>query len=149
MAIPTDMALYQKVKKEADAKFLAPTSAYKSAWIVREYKKRGGLYATAAATVATAAAAAAATQSQKTPITRLTRLTGLTRWFDEKWVDLNRGNKPCGRTVTTTKGVYPLCRPSVRVTAQTPKLASELPPSAIKKANAAKQKVKQTKHVRF
>jgi hypothetical protein len=37
---PTNKKLYDQVKKEADAKFLAPTSVYKSAWIIREYKKK-------------------------------------------------------------------------------------------------------------
>ena len=31
--------IYIEVKKEADAKFNSPTGIYKSAWIVREYKK--------------------------------------------------------------------------------------------------------------
>lgn len=44
-SIPTNPLLYATVKKEADAKFDKP-SAYKSAWIVREYKRRGGTYET-------------------------------------------------------------------------------------------------------
>ena len=43
MAEPTNKKLYDKVKQEADKKFAKP-SAYKSAWIVREYKKQGGKY---------------------------------------------------------------------------------------------------------
>jgi hypothetical protein len=34
--------IYKQVKREADRKFKEPTSAYKSMWISREYKKRGG-----------------------------------------------------------------------------------------------------------
>jgi hypothetical protein len=125
--IPSDTGLYKRVKGEADAKFLAPTSIYKSAWIVGTYKKRGGTF------------------DDKADPNR-----GLTRWFKEKWVDLNRGsNAPCGRPKATLKGSYPLCRPSVRVTPQTPKLPAELGAKSIKKAKAEKQKVKHASHIRF
>jgi hypothetical protein len=43
-AIPTDAALYARVKAEAKAKFDVYPSAYANAWLVREYKKRGGGY---------------------------------------------------------------------------------------------------------
>jgi hypothetical protein len=43
-AIPTDAALYARVKAEAKAKFDVYPSAYANAWLVREYKKRGGSY---------------------------------------------------------------------------------------------------------
>jgi len=42
---PTNQELYKKVKSDAKRKFEADyPSAYASAWIVREYKKRGGKY---------------------------------------------------------------------------------------------------------
>lgn len=47
--IPTDKALYARVKAEAKRKFARFPSAYASGWIVREYKKRGGKYRTSAA----------------------------------------------------------------------------------------------------
>lgn len=129
--IPSDKSLYSIVKKEADKKFLASTSIYKSAWIVRTYKGRGGKF-----------------DDKPDPA------KGLKRWFKEKWIDLNRvteTNKapPCGRSVATTKGTYPLCRPSVRVSDKTPKLSSELGVQSIQKAKYEKQKVKHKKHVRF
>lgn len=118
---PQDKRLYAKVKKEADAKFLAPTSVYKSAWIVREYKKRGGTY-----------------NSSKPDPNK-----GLTRWFKEKWVDLNRrSNEPCGRKKATADGTYPLCRPTVKVTDQTPRLKQTLSKKEIEAANKKKQKIK-------
>lgn len=43
-AIPTDPELYAKVKAEAKKKFDVYPSAYANAWLVREYKKRGGGY---------------------------------------------------------------------------------------------------------
>jgi len=44
--VPTDPALYARVKAEAKAKFDVYPSAYANAWLVREYKKRGGGYRT-------------------------------------------------------------------------------------------------------
>ena len=46
-AIPDNVknkALYSRVKSAAKKKFDVFPSAYASAWIVREYKKRGGTY---------------------------------------------------------------------------------------------------------
>ena len=42
---PTNKALYSRVKAEAKRKFDVYPSAYANAWLVREYKKRGGGYA--------------------------------------------------------------------------------------------------------
>ena len=42
--VPTNPALYARVKAEAKAKFDVYPSAYANAWLVREYKKRGGRY---------------------------------------------------------------------------------------------------------
>jgi hypothetical protein len=47
--IPTNKALYSKVKAEAKAKFAVYPSAYANGWLVREYKKRGGKYRTSKA----------------------------------------------------------------------------------------------------
>jgi hypothetical protein len=41
---PTDPDLYARVKAEAKKKFNVYPSAYANAWLVREYKKRGGGY---------------------------------------------------------------------------------------------------------
>lgn len=125
---PLDLKLYAKVKAEADKKFLAPTSAYKSGWIVKTYKDRGGAYA---------------------PAPQKTKSTGLTRWFAEKWVDINRPGEPCGRTKATTHGTYPLCRPSIKITDKTPKLPTELTTQQIRRANEEKQRVKQRKHISY
>ena len=43
-SIPTNKALYAKVKAEAKRKFDVYPSAYANAWLVRTYKKRGGGY---------------------------------------------------------------------------------------------------------
>ena len=42
--VPTDKALYARVKAEAKKKFKVYPSAYANAWLVRTYKKRGGRY---------------------------------------------------------------------------------------------------------
>ena len=41
---PTNKALYSRVKAAAKRKFAVYPSAYANAWLVREYKKRGGTY---------------------------------------------------------------------------------------------------------
>ena len=41
---PKNPALYSRVKSEAKKKFKVYPSAYANAWLVREYKKRGGKY---------------------------------------------------------------------------------------------------------
>lgn len=126
---PLDKPLYDAVKRDADLKFLAPTSVYKSAWIVREYKKRGGKYST------------------DVPASS----TGLQRWFREKWVDVNRKNEPCGRASSDPKQktAYPLCRPTIRVTKETPVTLSELSKTQIRSAQQQKANVKEKGRVRF
>ncbi len=42
---PNNPKLYARVKAEGKRKFKSWPSAYGSAWLVREYKKRGGTYA--------------------------------------------------------------------------------------------------------
>lgn len=42
---PKNKALYSRVKAEAKRKFDVWPSAYASAWLTKEYKKRGGKYA--------------------------------------------------------------------------------------------------------
>ena len=72
MTEPKNKQLYSKVKAEADEVFKKP-SAYKSGWIVREYKKRGGKYL----------------GSKKQD--------GLTRWFKEEWDDIGGKDYPAYR----------------------------------------------------
>ena len=44
--VPTNKALYSRVKSEAKKKFDVYPSAYANAWLVKTYKKRGGNYKT-------------------------------------------------------------------------------------------------------
>ena len=63
MPKPINIELYEQVKKDADEIYKKP-SAYKSGWIVKEYKKRGGTYL-----------------NDNKP-------KNLKRWFKEKWVSI-------------------------------------------------------------
>lgn len=42
--VPTNSKLYARVKAATKRKFAVYPSAYANAWLVREYKKRGGRY---------------------------------------------------------------------------------------------------------
>ncbi len=48
----------------------------------------------------------------------------LKRWFREKWVDVRTG-KPCGRRKGEKRGT-PYCRPSKRISSETPKTSGEM-----------------------
>ena len=138
-----DKKLYSSVKKMADKKFLSKTGVYKSSWIVKEYKKRGGKF-----------------KGSKPSFS-----TGLQRWYREKWIDLNRpirtsggkviGYKSCGRKSAKpsktykSKDKYPLCRPSRRISLKTPKTYREISKKKISIAKKKKSKVKGSKNIRF
>jgi len=65
----------------------------------------------------------------------------LKRWFKEDWVDVRSG-KPCGRKKGESRGT-PYCRPSKRVSSETPVTASELTPSQKRKRIAQKKRLGQ------
>ena len=60
----------------------------------------------------------------------------LRRWFDEKWVDVKTG-KPCGRQKGESRG-YPACRPSKRVSSETPKTTKEMTSGETRRFKASK-----------
>ena len=62
---------------------------------------------------------------------------GLDRWFAEKWVDVKTG-KDCGRQEGEKSAGYPACRPSKRVSSETPKTSSEMSSSEKAKFKASK-----------
>jgi len=67
---PNNKALYAKVKREADEKYKTH-GAYKSGWIVKTYKARGGTYS-----------------GKKTT-------KGLSAWFKESWKNIaSKGQYP-------------------------------------------------------
>lgn len=136
-AVPVNKVLYDRVTKQATSIFNSSRGIYRSAWIVKEYKRLGGTYT-------------GKHPSVKDP--------GLKRWFKEKWIDLNRpiygkskeiiGYEPCGRS-DATKGDYPLCRPMNRVTKKTPKTVSELSKASIASAKVAKKRVQSKANIKF
>lgn len=122
-------SIYKKVKKEADDKFKSKTGIYKSAWIVREYRKRGGIF-----------------KGNKP------KNTGLKRWFKEEWIRVdpktgktmmkNGKRVPCGRSDTEMdkKVKKGLCRPYKRVNKKTPKTVKELGVKEMKRRANKKKK---------
>lgn len=67
--------------------------------------------------------------------------TSLKRWQAEKWVDTRTG-RPCG-----AGGKNEYCRPSKRVSSQTPKTKSEISPSKLASKKAEKSRVGMGKRV--
>ena len=130
--LPKNKKLYSEVKAEAKKKFKTWPSAYGSAWLVKEYKKRGGTYSG-----------------------KKSASVGISRWMKEKWINVCKLPKKvsCGRpklSIQSWKRKYPYCRPSVRVSPKTPVLASKLSKSQIKKNCALKRKspLKKIKSIR-
>jgi hypothetical protein len=123
---PTNKNLYNKVKAEAKRKFKAWPSAYGSAWLVKEYKRRGGKYSG-----------------------KKSKSSGISRWMEEKWINICKLPKKvsCGRTKLSKnwKKNYPVCRPSKRVNSSTPLLASQLDKSKIKKICSKKRRSPKTR----
>jgi GH24 family phage-related lysozyme (muramidase) len=69
----------------------------------------------------------------------------LRRWFKEKWVDVSKKDKsgkhpPCGRSESKEKG-YPKCRPSVRVSSETPETSDEMTDDEKKAATSQKRRI--------
>lgn len=90
--------LYKKSKSIANEKYGDKTSAYKSMFIVKNYKDMGGTYK--------------GTKSKS---------KGTTKWIQEKWVNVNaylNGNKvvKCGETAKNRHA----CRPTHKVDSKTP-----------------------------
>jgi hypothetical protein len=98
---PTDMKLYEKVKKDAD-KVYKRDGLYKSAYIQKKYQELGGTYTG---------------KKPKNP--------PITQWFNEKWVDvsawLKGKNVPCGSSKE-----FDGCRPLIRINDKTPITLPEL-----------------------
>lgn len=81
---PLDIALYAKVKAEADQRF-EKHGAFKSGWVVKTYKERGGKYS-----------------GTKTK-------GGLSAWFKEKWSNVaGKGQKPVLRPTVRVSKKTPL-----------------------------------------
>ena len=104
MPTPNNKKLYEEVKMLAD-KIYKKSSAYKSGYIVKTYKKLGGTYS-----------------DDDKP-------KNLKRWFKEGWKDIGGLS-------------YPVYRPSIKVSKNTPLTPNEILPSNLKKQIVLKQRIK-------
>ena len=71
----------------------------------------------------------------------------LKRWFKERWVDISRKDDsgkhpPCGRS-DSDEGAYPKCRPSEKVTEETPRTSKTLSKKEKRKAVSIKRRIEQ------
>jgi len=133
MSKPLDLNLYNKVKEMANKVFKSPTGIYRSMWISRKYTELGGLY--------------------DKPKSK----SKVDRWLNEKWVDLNQpiirdkqivGYRKCG-TPNKQNNLYPLCRPSKRITKESPEAYQTIEKKIIDKANKLKQILKNKGNTKF
>ena len=120
-SVPVNLGLYNRIKSDVKRKVKRWPSAYASGQLVRIYKQKGGKY-------------------------RCSSFGSLDRWFKEKWIDVCKRsssgkNLPCGRKKSSPNG-YPYCRPSRRISSQTPKTSFEIPNSILKKRCALKHRIK-------
>lgn len=109
--------LYEKVKEQIKSSIKGRRwGAYDSGRLVQMYKQLGGKYSGT---------------KKETP---------LQRWYKEKWVNACKWPQvvPCGRSDMSNKMAY--CRPSVKVTKDTPKTVQSLAQSQINKRCAIKGK---------
>jgi len=85
--------LHAEVKAAAQRKFKIYPSAYANAWMVREYKKRGGKF----------------------------RNDGLDKWFKEKWVRMSSSGRILGPCGDRSKGEgKPKCLPAAKAMSLSP-----------------------------
>jgi hypothetical protein len=128
MPEPIQKEIYAKAKTIINQKYGTKTSAYRSMALVKKYKSMGGKYRDDGG-------------SRKT-----------TRWNRERWVNLNApkeggGYEKCG--TRSKDGKYPLCRPSVTVSSETPKKYQDIPKSRINAVNLKKQKLQNKGNIKF
>lgn len=109
--------LYEEVKKQIKSGIKGRRwGAYDSGRLVQMYKQLGGKYS----------------ESKKE--------TPLQRWYKEKWINACKWPQvvPCGRSDMTNKMAY--CRPSIKVTKNTPKTVQSLTGAQINKRCKIKEK---------
>lgn len=143
---PVDKALYEKAKRTVKARVQVWPSAYASGQVVQEYKRLGGRYRSLGGSAAKKGRTGRTGSQGKRDAN-----AGLTRWFAERWVNVcettSAGKyKKCGRKKATSSAKkYPYCRPSVRVSAQTPKTVGEMSSAELKRMCAKKRSTPQAR----
>jgi hypothetical protein len=127
MSTPKNPKIYAKVVEKIKASVKRWPSAYASGMVVKEYKRimviRGE------------------EPYENKQNKKVEQINPLIRWFQEKWIDIGTG-KPCGSIRNKKElenGYYPTCRPSVRISKNTPMLASEISDNEKKKLIREKQ----------
>jgi hypothetical protein len=145
--------LYAEVLQKVKASVQKWPSAYASGMVVKEYKRLMAI------------------RGEEPYITPRDprKEYPLARWFKEKWIDLETG-KPCGHSSKGSKvskgskgsqgsqgsqnsqdnpdSMYPTCRPTIRISTQTPRLASEFTENQIEKLIKSKQ-INREKNIKF
>lgn len=111
--------LYARIKarihRDLDSKGIR-WGVYASGRLVREYKQAGGTFA----------------QNNDN------KKEGISRWFMQRWINVCESDPPrrlveCGRN-DATKGRYPVCRPYIRISPDTPTTYDEIPRQDIARA---------------
>lgn len=135
MSRPLDRKLYEQVKREVKQRVSVWPSAYASGQLVSEYKKRGGRYAPSSPS---SSRSSSPSRSKSSSLSRSRSSGNLNRWFKEKWVNVcekdSRGRyKRCGSSSSRGRSLkrYPYCRPSRRVSAETPRTVGEMSKSEL------------------
>ncbi len=134
---PTNPSLWSRAKAAAKSKYKVYPSAYANGFAAKWYKKHGGGWKKKSANESEefneasspAQQAAIAINMKKKGIKPKNENVNedLRNWFKEKWVDVSKKvdgkHPPCGRKDADGKS-YPKCRPSKKVSSETPKIAS-------------------------
>ena len=143
--IPINQVLYTRVKSQAKRKFKVWPSAYASAWLVKEYKKRGGTYKITKSKLRFSSKKIRSKsrrkiKKSKSRSRKYKSKSGLSRWFLEKWIDVCElpNIVPCGRSNSRRK--YPYCRPLYKITSKSPRIVRSLSKNDIKKKCKSKRR---------
>ena len=137
---PTNPELWSRAKAAAKSKYKVYPSAYANGFASKWYKKRGGGWRTVKKKSSNESIETneASSPAQQAAIAINMKKKGikpknenvnedLRNWFKEKWVDVSKKvdgkHPPCGRKDADGKA-YPKCRPSKKVSSETPKVAS-------------------------
>ena len=121
MSTPKDEKLYDQAKEIVYKQYEKP-SAYRSGALVKKYKE---LYKEKHGSDS------AYEEKKKTE-------KGLTRWYKEKWEDVNPDK---------TDKSYPVYRPTKRISKETPKTKDEISNERLKEQAKLKQKIKGKKNL--
>jgi len=135
---PVNKGLYNRIKNKVKKRSKVWPSAYASGQLVREYKSKGGKYR------CSFGSSKRSFGTSKRSFGSSKRSFGsLDRWFKEKWVNVckrkGKGYAKCGRSKSSKKN-YPYCRPSKRVSSQTPRTVGEIGKSKLKQMCKRKNK---------